>query len=237
MKIIIAKNYNDLSEMAADMICEQIKKKKNSVLGLPTGRTPVGMYKKLANLFKDGKISFKEVSFFNLDEYYEMDKENKNSYHYYMRKNLFNHIDAKDENIFILDGMAKDFKKECADFEKELKKRKGIDLMILGIGENGHIGFNEPCGSFLSKTRLVNLEISTRRANSKPFKSLRNTPKRTLTIGLKTIMGAKKIVLLASGSKKKNIVRKAFQEKINKKVPASVLQMHKNASVIVDFKV
>ncbi|MFH1661770.1 MAG: glucosamine-6-phosphate deaminase [Candidatus Falkowbacteria bacterium] len=237
MKIINAKSCQEISDIATSIILKQIKKKKNSVLCLPTGKTPLLMYKKLVQLFHDGKISFEKVLCFNLDEYYGLNKENKNSYHYYMRKNFFNFVDAEDENIFILDGMAKNFKKECDDFEKKIKKTNGIDLMILGIGENGHIGFNEPEGSFLSRTRLVNLDISTRRANSKPFKSLRNTPKRALTIGLKTIMEAKQIILLASGNKKKNIVKKAFKDKINKKIPASILQTHKNVTAIIDFKI
>lgn len=234
MKIIIAKDYNSMSRKAADLIIQQIQKKKNSVLGLATGDTPLGMYKNLAKAHKKGEVSFKKITAFNLDEYAGLSEDNKNSYHYYMRKNLFKHIDIAQKNIFILNGAAKNLKKECGNFEKMIKERKGIDLQILGIGLNDHIGFNEPGSSFKSKTRPVNLTTATRAANAKYFSGINEVPKRALTMGLATIMRAKKIILLASGGKKARIIAKALAGKIKRSVPASILQKHPDVTVILD---
>ncbi|MBU4455444.1 glucosamine-6-phosphate deaminase [Patescibacteria group bacterium] len=234
MKIIIAKNYQSMSRKAADLIIQQIQKKKSSVLGLATGNTPLGVYKNLAKAHKKGEVSFKKITAFNLDEYAGLSENSKNSYHYYMRENFFKHIDIAQKNIFILDGAAKNLKKECGNFEKMIKERKGIDLQILGIGLNDHIGFNEPGSSFKSKTRPVNLTTATRKANRKYFSGINEVPKKALTMGLATIMRAKKIILLASGKEKAEIIAKALKGKIKPTVPASILQKHPDVTVILD---
>ncbi len=238
MKIIIAKNYNSMSAKAAELVIKQIQRKKNSVLGLATGNTPLGMYKNLARAYKKGEVNFKNAITFNLDEYVGLSENNKNSYHYYMRENLFKHIDIAQKNIFILNGSppagGKNLKKECGNFEKMIKEKGGIDLQILGIGLNDHIGFNEPGSSFKSKTRSVNLATATRKANAKYFSGADKVPNKALTMGLATITRAKKIILLASGREKAEIIAKALAGKITPAVPASILQKHPDVTVILD---
>ncbi len=222
-----------MSTRAANLVIKQIKKKKSSVLALPTGSTPLGMYKKLREARKNRRVNFKKVICFNLDKYVGLDCNNKNSYCCYMQKYFFKHVNVKEKNIFIPDGLAKNLKKECLDYEKLLAKKK-IDLLILGIGHNGHIGFNEPGSVFRSKTRVVDLSLETRRANAKDFKSLRQVPKQGLTVGIYTIMQAKKIILLASGKEKAKIVARALKGKVNKNIPASYLQLHSRMVVVLD---
>lgn len=234
MKIIIAKDYNSMSAKAAVLVIKQIQMKKNSVLGLATGNTPLGVYKNLVNACKKGEVSFKKITAFNLDEYAGLSEDDKNSYHYYMRENLFKHIDIDKKNIFILNGAAKNLKKECGNFEKMIKEKKGIDLQILGIGLNDHIGFNEPGSSFNSKTRAIDLTMSTRKANAKYFSNINKVPKRALTMGLATITRAKKIILLASGKEKAEIIAKALKGGVNRNAPASILQKHPDVTVILD---
>jgi len=233
MKIIITKNYQSLSTRAANLVIKQIKKKKASVLGLPTGSTSLGMYKKLREARKNRRVNFKKITTFNLDEYVDLGCVHKNSYCYYMQKYFFKHVNVKEKNIFIPDGMAKNLKTECLNYEKLLVKKK-IDLLILGIGHNGHIGFNEPGTTFRSKTRVVDLSLETRRANAKNFISLRQVPKQAITMGIYTIMQAKKIILLASGKDKAEIVAKAIKGKVNKNIPASYLQLHPKVVVVLD---
>ncbi len=236
MKIIITKNKQLLTVRAANLVIKQIKKKKNSVLGLSTGNTPLGMYKKLIQAYRQGKISFKNVATFNLDEYVGLDEKGKGSYHYYMQKHLFRHINIKEKNIFIPNGLAKNLKTECLNYEKSITKKKKIDLIILGIGSNGHLGFNEPGSLFKSKTRVVKLSLETRQANAKNFKSLRAVPKKAITMGIYTIMQARKTILLASGKGKANIIARTLKGKVNKRIPASYLQFHPNITVILDKK-
>ncbi|MFH1427354.1 MAG: glucosamine-6-phosphate deaminase [Patescibacteria group bacterium] len=236
MKIIITKDYRSMSARAARIVIRQIQKKPGSVLGLATGDTPLGLYQNLLAAYKQGKISFKKVTTFNLDEYVALAKNNKNSYYHYMQRNLFKYINIDKKNIFIPNGQAEDFKKECQNYERMIKKSKGIDLLILGIGIDGHIGFNEPGSSFNSGIHVVNLTSSTRRVNAEHFKSLKEVPKKAITMGLATIMQAKKILLLASGKDKADIIAMAFKGKITKQVPASILQRHHNLTVILDKK-
>lgn len=169
MRVIICENYEEMSNEAAKIVAGQIMLKPNCTLGLATGSTPVGMYKKLCEMNKNGEIDFSEVKSFNLDEYYPILAENEQSYHYFMNKNLFNNVNIKEENTHILDGAAKDTVKECTDFENLIEKNGGIDLQILGIGENGHIGFNEPSAKLNTKTHLTLLTESTINANSRFF--------------------------------------------------------------------
>lgn len=230
MKIIITKNYNDLSSKAVEFVVKEILRKKSAILGLPTGGTPMGLYRKLIKM----KIDFSKIKIFTLDEYYGLDKNSNNSYYYYMKKYLFSHINIPEKNIYTLNGKAKNIDKECYQYEKLIKKNP-IDLIVLGIGKDGHIGFNEPGSSLNSKTRLVNLDPSTRKANSIYFNNkIENVPKKALTVGISTIMSAKKILLLASGIEKADIIRNALKEDMSKDVPASVLKLHSHLTVILD---
>ncbi|MCK4553962.1 glucosamine-6-phosphate deaminase [Candidatus Parcubacteria bacterium] len=233
MKIIITKNKQLMSARAANIIIKQIKKKKSSVLVLPTGSTPLGMYKKLREARKKRRVNFKNVITFNLDEWVGVPHDHKASFYYYMRKNLFNYANIKPKNINILNGMAQNLKKECGEYEKLITKKK-IDLAILGIGRNGHIAFNEPGATYKLKTRVVDLTLKSRRDNQKGFKSLRQVPKQGLTMGIYTIMQAKKIILLASGKDKAKIIAKALKGKVNKNIPASYLQLHPKVVVVLD---
>lgn len=234
MKVIIAKNYRQMSRLAADLIVRQIKKKPSSVLGLATGHTPVELYRDLVAAHRKKRVSFKKVKTFNLDEYVGLDRSDPRSYHSYMKKNLSGKVDLSAASEFILDGQAKDFKKECADFEKKIRRAGGIDLQILGIGLDGHIGFNEPGSSFGSKTRAVKLALSTRKANQKYFVSLSKVPKRALTMGIGTIMRARQIILLAHGAEKAGTIVRLLEGKTSVRLPASALLEHPNCFIIID---
>lgn len=233
MKIIITKNYKTLSTLAASLVIKQIKKKKSSIFGLPTGHTPQGLYQELTNIYNNKQISFKFVKTFNLDEYVGIRAKDSRSYHSYMQKNFFNKIDIKKTNIYLPNEEADDLKKECANYEKLIKKFP-IDLLILGIGHDGHIGFNEPGSKFSSKTRTINLLATTKASNAKYFGGQKKVPTQAITMGLSTIMKAKKIILLVSGNDKANIIKKALKEKITQKIPASILQKHPDATIILD---
>ena len=228
MEVIKVKGYGELSKRVASIVAEQISKKPDSVLCLPTGATPLGMYKELVKM----EIDFSEVTTFNLDEYVGLGKEDKESYHYYMFHRLFDHINIKKENINMLDGKAKDLKKECEEYERKIAQ-KGIDLLFLGIGVNGHIGMNEPGTSFSSETHVVNLSEETRKQNSKYFEG-KEMPLQAMTMGIRTLMEAKKIILMASGKSKAEIISRLIKEGVSYSLPASVLKMHKNATLLVD---
>ncbi len=233
MEVIIKNNYQEMSQSAADYLINTVKEKNDAILGLPTGSTPVGMYQTVINQYR-GKISFKNVRTFNLDEYIGLDKTNINSYRYFMDENLFSHIDIKEENIHIPNGIAKDMDKECMDYEKQLGSTGRMDIMYLGIGQNGHIGFNEPEDFFEPFTHMVKLTEDTIEANKRFFDDLESMPKTAITMGIKTIMSAKKIILLASGSSKAQAILKTVKGKITPRVPASVLQLHDNVTLIID---
>ena len=227
MKLIKVKNYNELSEKAFQIVKKEISKKPNLVIGFATGKTTLGLYRKLAEAYRKGEIDFSKIKSFNLDEYYPIKKKNKKSLSYSMFKNLFNKINIKKENINLLNGNVKDIKKECKNYENKIRKNP-IDMQILGIGINGHIGFNEPGSEFNSKTRLVYL--------SKETIKRKNVTKKALTVGISTIMKSKKIILLAFGKKKAKAVRDLIKGEINKNCPASFLKKHKNLFVIIDGK-
>lgn len=234
MKLIIAKNYNAMSILAASLVIKQVKQKPASVLGLPTGHTPEGLYRELTKAYRKKIISFRKIRTFNLDEYVGLNINDKHSYHAYMNK-FFQKIDIDGYNINIPNEEAVDLKKECANYENLIKKYP-IDLLILGIGHDGHLGFNEPGSSFTSRTRVVDLLAATRRANAVNFDSLKSVPKQAITMGLGTIIKAKKIILLASGEDKAEIIRQALQNRISKNIPASILQKHPDVIVIVDVE-
>lgn len=230
MKILIVKNYGEMSREAAEIIAEAVKSEPKIVLGLATGSTPVGCYKELIKM----KLDFSKVITFNLDEYVGLNAEHPQSYHYFMNENLFKSINVKKENIHIPDGMAKDIAKFSAGYEEAIKKAGGIGIQLLGIGSNGHIAFNEPGTPFDSKTGIVKLKESTIADNARFFKNKEEVPKSAVSMGMSTIFGAKKIILLASGKNKADAIAKALKGKITTDVPASILQNHKDVIVILD---
>ena len=230
MEIYIEKNYNALSKRAADIISSFLKQKPTAILGLPTGSTPQKLYAMLAEKCSNKEISFKKVKTFNLDEYSGLPSDNRQSYHYYMKKNLFSKIDIDEKNTFFPNDFKPDYKK----YDKEIKESGGIDLQILGIGRDGHIGFNEPGSKFSSKTREIFLAKPTIDDNARFFSSKKDVPKKAVTMGISTIMQAKRIVLIVSGNKKTKIIFDALYGRVSTKVPASILQRHKNVIVILD---
>ena len=234
MRVIICNNYDEVSKAAADIVASQIILKPNSVLGLATGSTPVGMYNLLSQMNKEGKIDFKDVLSFNLDEYYPLNSDNDQSYHYFMNENLFSKININPKNTYILDGMAEDTEKECMDFEKLIEEKGGIDLQILGIGQNGHIGFNEPDEALIPRTHLTELTESTINANSRFFENIEDVPTKALTMGIGTILNAKKIVLLASGKSKQKVVKELLNGNITTSNPSSMLNLHSDVVLICD---
>lgn len=234
MNIIPVKNYQDMSRKAAEIVSETINTMDKPVLGLATGSTPEGLYQCLINEHKEGNISFRHVTTFNLDEYVGLHGSDPNSYRYYMYDKLFRHIDIKIENTYVPNGVAEDLEKECISYENLIQEHASIDLQILGIGLNGHIGFNEPGTSFTSRTHIVELDEITRQANARFFKSLDDVPTKAITTGIGTIMESKKIILLISGENKAETVARLVNGEISETFPASILNEHSNVSIIAD---
>ena len=234
MDIVIKKNYNEVSEFAAKCMLDVIKEKNDAVLGLPTGSTPIGMYNILVNEYKKKSISFNEIKTFNLDEYIGLSKSNKHSYYNFMEKNLFSNIDIKKENINIPNGMTNDIENECFQYENKIKEAGYMDILFLGIGQNGHIGFNEPAEFFEPFTHKVKLKEKTVVANSRFFEKIDDVPTTAITMGIKTILLAKKIILIAVGGTKADSVAKMVKGKITPQLPASILQLHNDITVIAD---
>jgi len=234
MEVIIKDNYEEVSQLAAEYLVNTVKTKSNAVLGLPTGSTPVGMYRKVVEIYKDNSISFENITTFNLDEYVGLDATNENSYSYYMNNNLFSHVDIKKENTHIPNGVARNLEEECNSYENLIKTKGPIDIMFLGIGPNGHIGFNEPEDYFEPLTHIVKLTEDTITANSRFFDDMESVPKSAITMGMKAILSAKKIVLLATGEAKADAVFKSIKGKVTPQVPASVLQLHNDVTFILD---
>lgn len=223
-----------MSKKAANIVASQLTLKPNSVLGLATGSTPIGMYNHLVKAYNKGLISFKEAVTFNLDEYFGLKRENSQSYYYYMYENFFKHIDIDMKHINIPNGIAKDIHKECLEYERRIRKNEGIDLQVLGIGRNGHIGFNEPDIKFEALTHMVKLDEETIRDNSRFFHSIEDVPTKAISMGIKTIMHARKIILLACGKEKADAIHEAIFGKITPELPASVLQLHPDVIFILD---
>ncbi|WDV45882.1 glucosamine-6-phosphate deaminase [Clostridiaceae bacterium M8S5] len=234
MNIIIVDNYEEMSKKAASIIMSCVVLKPNSVLGLATGSTPLGMYKELVKAYKRGDVDFSNVLSFNLDEYYGINKDNSQSYNYYMNENFFKHINIKKENTFIPSSKIEDLDQACKYYDQIINKHGGIDIQVLGIGQNGHIGFNEPDSKFVGETHLVNLKEDTINANARFFSSVDEVPKKAISMGIKSIMKAKKIVLLASGESKAHAIYSAVKGDITPEVPASILQLHPDVTVILD---
>lgn len=233
MKIIVVEDYEAMSEAAADIFAKQIQTKPGSVLGFATGSSPVGTYKKLIELYNAGKLDFSKITTFNLDEYFGIDKNHEQSYYYFMHKNLFDHVNVDEDKVSIPSGTG-NLEKTCSEYEKAIDAAGGIDLQILGIGGNGHIGFNEPGVPFGSTTHLVELDKNTIEANSRFFDSVEDVPTKAVTMGIKTIMNARSIVLIANGESKADAIYKTVHGPVSQDTPASVLQLHPNVTLIVD---
>lgn len=236
MNIIVVDNYENMSRKAAIIIASQIISKPNSILGLATGSTPLGMYKELIKMYENKELDFSKVKTFNLDEYYGLDEKHVQSYHFYMNDNFFKYINIKRENIKIPNGMCKNIDEECESYDKSIVEAGGIDIQILGIGSNGHIGFNEPDDSFNARTHLVTLNEKTIRDNSRFFKSIDKVPTKAISMGIKSIMMSRKIILLANGEEKAEAISKSIEGNITSKVPGSILQLHNDVTFILDKK-
>ena len=234
MKIIKTKDYADMSRKAANIIAAQVIMKPDCVLGLATGSTPIGTYKELIKAYENGDLDFSQVKTANLDEYRGLEKTNDQSYDYFMKDNLFNHININFDNLNIPNGEKPDAEEECARYEAVVKALGGQDLQLLGMGHNGHIGFNEPADEFPKETHCVDLQESTIQANKRFFEKVEDVPTQAYTMGIGTIMQAKKILVVASGADKAEIVKKAFYGPITPQVPASILQLHPDVTVVVD---
>ncbi|GFI03462.1 glucosamine-6-phosphate deaminase [Lachnospiraceae bacterium 64-25] len=234
MKIIKAKDYKDMSRKAANIISAQIIMKPNCVLGLATGSTPIGTYDQLVEWYNKGDLDFSEVTTVNLDEYKGLTRENDQSYYYFMNDKLFSRVNVNKERTFLPDGMEPDSDKACRDYNEIIASVGGVDLQLLGLGHNGHIGFNEPGTTFEAETHCVDLTESTIKANQRFFASMDEVPKQAYTMGIKTIMQAKKILIVISGEDKAEIVKEAFFGPITPKVQASVLQLHNDVIVVAD---
>ena len=234
MKIIAAKDYTDLSRKAANIISAQVIMKPDAVLGLATGSTPLGTYSQLIQWYEKGDIDFSKTKSINLDEYLGLDGSHDQSYRYFMDHNFFDHINIKKENTNVPNGLAEDPYEECQRYKRVIKNLGGIDLQLLGIGSNGHIGFNEPGAVFKKETHLVKLTESTRKSNARFFSSLDEVPTHALTMGIRNIMLAKKILLLATGEQKAQALYSSFFGPVTPSMPASILQLHNDCIVIAD---
>ncbi|MDK2807835.1 MAG: glucosamine-6-phosphate deaminase [Clostridiales bacterium] len=234
MKIIKAKNYADLSRKAANIVSAQIIMKSDAVLGLATGESPLGTYQQLIEWYQKGDLDFSKVSSINLDEYVGLSSDHPQSYAYFMHHHFFQYINILPENTYLPDGMDLDASHACAAYNQIMKQLGGIDLQLLGLGLNGHIGFNEPFESFEKETHCVALTDSTIQANARFFASISEVPTHAYTMGIRSIMQAKKIVVLVSGEKKASIVEKAFFGPVTPQIPASILQMHPDVTLIAD---
>ncbi len=234
MRIIIKKDYQEMSKQAALFVASQIRLKPDTVLGLATGSTPLGMYEKLIEMYQKDEIDFSEINSFNLDEYYRISPDNPCSYHYYMYNNFFKHINIKDENYHLLDGTTDNIEQECRDYDEKIKKAGGINLQILGIGHNGHIGFNEPADRLNVSTHLVKLTQETIENNSRFFANRENVPTQALTVGIATILKADRILLLASGTEKAEAIKNTVNDFVSTQTPSSLLQTHPELTLIID---
>lgn len=234
MRIYRTFDYREMSKRAAEIIGAQIVLKPDSVIGLATGSTPVGTYKYLIQGYQNKELDFSEITTVNLDEYKGLNKENEQSYYYFMYHHLFKDINIRMENVNIPDGTKEDGEAECRRYENVIKQCREVDLQLLGLGHNGHIGFNEPTEEFPKETHCVKLTESTIEANKRFFATVDDVPRYAYTMGIKTIMNAEKILLIVSGEDKAEILKKALYGPVTPLVPASILQMHKNLIVVAD---
>ena len=240
MRLIIEKDYDQLSKWAAEHVIERINKFNPTpdhkfVLGLPTGSSPIGMYRALAEACKEGRVSFKNVHTFNMDEYVGLPESHPESYHSFMAKNFFDHVDCPKENIHILNGNAEDLEAECANYEKMIEEVGGIDLFIGGIGPDGHIAFNEPGSSLTSRTRQKTLTTDTIVANSRFFDNdVKKVPTTALTVGVGTVMSAREVMILCNGHNKTRALQAAVEGPVTQMWTISVLQLHQHGIIVAD---
>ena len=234
MKIIVADDYKGMSRKAAAIIASQVTLKADSVLGLATGSTPIGMYEQLVEWHKAGELDFSAVKTVNLDEYVGLAPDHDQSYRYFMNDNLFNHVNIDKANTHVPNGLAADPAVECERYDRVVEEMGGVDIQVLGMGHNGHIGFNEPADHFPLGTNLVDLQESTINANARFFASKDEVPKQAMTMGIHTIMKAKKILVVVNGEGKADIVKKAFTGPVTPQVPASILQLHPDVVLVGD---
>ncbi|MFA7636883.1 MAG: glucosamine-6-phosphate deaminase [Monoglobales bacterium] len=234
MKKIVFDNYTQLSHAAAEFVAAEINSKPKFVLGLPTGETPVGMYKNLSEMYKEGKVDFANVTTFNLDEYLGLKRSHNQSYWYFMNKNLYSNVNLKEENINIPNGTAPDMDLETKSYDKKIEDMGGLDLMVLGIGPNGHIGFNEPGNYLIAPTHIVKLTEATIDANARFFTSRDEVPKKAVTMGVGNIMKAKKILMLISGENKRAVAKALNNGIVTPENPATMLLMHPDVTVLID---
>ena len=234
MKIIVCENYAEISARAAELIAELVKAKPNCVLGLATGSTPVGMYKELISKNEAGEISFKDVTTYNLDEYYPIEPTHEQSYRYFMNVNLFDHIDIDKTKTFVPNGLTENPEEEGAAYDAAIEAAGGVDLQVLGIGQNGHIAFNEPDDALIAGTHITALTDDTIEANSRFFASKEDVPTRAFTMGIGSIMKAKKIILLANGANKHAAIAQMLDDKITTQCPATILKAHPDVYLFCD---
>lgn len=234
MRFVKARDYNDMSRKAANIISAQIIVKPDSVLGLATGSSPLGAYKCLTHWYEKGDLDFSQVTSVNLDEYRGLTHDNNQSYYYFMNENLFSHINIDKSKTYVPDGTIEDAEVACSRYDEIVRSTGGVDLQLLGLGHNGHIGFNEPDGVFAKGTHCVNLSPTTIEANSRFFASKDEVPTQAYTMGIQTIMKAKRILVIVSGADKADIVEKAFFGDVTPWVPASILQLHQDVTIVGD---
>ena len=233
-KLIKAKNPEEVGKLAADIFEAEIQAKPACVIGLATGSTPLPLYRELIAREKAGKIDFTRVRSANLDEYKGLAPDHPQSYRRFMQENLFDHISIRPENTIVPDGLAADVSAMCAEYERMIEDWGGVDVQLLGIGHDGHIGFNEPCDHFPKMTHEVELTAMTREANKRFFESINEVPTAAFTMGVGTVMAAKKIVMMITGADKAEILNKAFFGPVTPEIPASILQFHPDVTLIVD---
>ncbi|MBT8399505.1 MAG: glucosamine-6-phosphate deaminase [Rhodothermia bacterium] len=234
MEVIIQPDYSEMSRLAARMVVEVLNTKPNAVLGMATGSTPLGLYQELVRLYKAGEVDFSRVTTFNLDEYVGLPTNHPQSYHYFMRENFFNHVNIQPQNINIPSGTTDNYPAFCEWYEQRIEECGGIDLQILGIGSDGHIAFNEPTSSLSSRTRLKTLAKQTIDDNARFFERREDVPVYAITMGVGTILDARKIILLAGGTSKASAIASMVEGPVTSMVTASALQLHSDTKVIVD---
>ncbi len=234
MQIVSCVDYADMSRKAARIIAAQVMLKPHCVLGLATGSTPIGTYKELIRFHLEEELDFSNVTTVNLDEYYGLSPEHEQSYRYFMRQNLFDHINIPPENTHIPDGLTRDVARTCAEYDSMVSSLGGTDIQLLGIGDNGHIAFNEPHSFFFAQTHLVDLDEDTIKANARFFASEADVPRQAITMGMRSIFSAKLILLLASGPNKASAIARMIKGPIDPQLPASILQLHPNVVVIAE---
>lgn len=234
MNVVVVEDYDHLSRVTASMVAAEIRWKPDLVLGLATGWTPLGMYRELVRMFREEGLDFSHVTTFNLDEYYGLSPADPHSYHYYMWDNLFRHVNVRPDLVHIPPGQPADPAAACRAYDEAIDASGGIDVQVLGIGRNGHVGFNEPGGTLQAATHVIELTAATRRANARFFPRLESVPRRAISMGMRPIMQARQVILMAAGREKARAIQATVHGPITTRVPASLLQLHPRCTLVVD---